>query len=474
MANNKIENITYENVITAGTANSLMIQYERGKAAPMDITDVFATLNAAKNYAMNGNNAYVGKTLSVIENNKVDVYKINYNNSIDKLVDENDIENLSKDIKEYIDIISADTRLVLLEADQHKHDNIAILNNIIESRVNAWNNAEQNAKNYASGLSVNYDVAGAAASALTEAKDYASGLSVNYDVAGAAASALTEAKDYLDSNLNYVRLHIGLNKDGSSILSGKTLVKIIQELQSKESDNVFDSLTVTGDGSNTIHINVSSDIAHISSDNGSINMSSTTTFENGFDASGDVYINGDFYLLDSLYNDTYRLCLSGGTLFIDGKEIGSDSGGIDPTVNSSTAQTFYLLGKSGSTSGKLSTSELYVSPKVYSDGSNIYATSDETLKDIVKNIDCDLDVLAKLPKFNFTWKNDSEKKLDLGTSAQKVQEIYPELVTMDPEGNLGVAYDKLSIVALAAVDKLHSENLELKERLRKIEEKLGL
>ena len=54
------------------------------------------------------------------------------------------------------------------------------------------------AKGYADGLAKNYDVAGAAESALTEAKGYADGLASNYDVAGAAESALTEAKGYAD------------------------------------------------------------------------------------------------------------------------------------------------------------------------------------------------------------------------------------------------------------------------------------
>ena len=62
---------------------------------------------------------------------------------------------------------------------------------------------------------------------------------------------------------------------------------------------------------------------------------------------------------------------------------------------------------------------------------------------------------------------------NIGTSAQKLQAVYTELVS-ESEGYLRVDYAKLSVIALAAVDKLHEENEELKERLRKIEEKLGL
>jgi cell division protein FtsB len=57
----------------------------------------------------------------------------------------------------------------------------------------------------------------------------------------------------------------------------------------------------------------------------------------------------------------------------------------------------------------------------------------------------------------------------IGTGAQSLQKIYPELVT-ENDGILTVAYDKLSIIALAAIDKLHEENQELKERIEKLEQ----
>ena len=65
-----------------------------------------------------------------------------------------------------------------------------------------------------------------------------------------------------------------------------------------------------------------------------------------------------------------------------------------------------------------------------------------------------------------------EKKIEELTERCLVAE--GEIVSIDENGKHGVSYEKLSIIALAAVDKLHQENLELKERLKKIEEKLGL
>jgi hypothetical protein len=63
--------------------------------------------------------------------------------------------------------------------------------------------------------------------------------------------------------------------------------------------------------------------------------------------------------------------------------------------------------------------------------------------------------------------------LNIGTSAQEVQKLYPELVN-EQDGVLSVAYDKLSIVALAAIDELHNKNKELEARLGRLEKLLNV
>ena len=108
-----------------------------------------------------------------------------------------------------------------------------------------------------------------------------------------------------------------------------------------------------------------------------------------------------------------------------------------------------------------------------------FETSDERLKRFDSDIKVDLDKIAQLPKKYFTWKDGNNKNLQIGTSAQAVQEIYPELVSEDENGTLSVAYDKLSVVALAAIDKiyteiktLHKQNSELEDRISKLEKLL--
>lgn len=111
-----------------------------------------------------------------------------------------------------------------------------------------------------------------------------------------------------------------------------------------------------------------------------------------------------------------------------------------------------------------------------------FQTSDRRLKNFQGDIEVDFDKLKSIPKKYFYWNMDSKKlKLEIGTSAQEVMEVYPELVSINEAGMLSVAYDKLSVIALKAVDELHEENVALKEkndelerRLKAIEEKLGI
>lgn len=146
--------------------------------------------------------------------------------------------------------------------------------------------------------------------------------------------------------------------------------------------------------------------------------------------------------------------------------------------NITTGNTLYFIGKSNTDNENLGAAELFVASGAYITnstfyGSAFYETSDERLKYFTSDVNVDFDKLKSIPKKYFMWKNREMNPTNIGTSAQKLQAVYPELVS-ESEGYLRVDYAKLSVIALAAVDKLHEENEELKERLKKIEEKLGL
>ena len=148
----------------------------------------------------------------------------------------------------------------------------------------------------------------------------------------------------------------------------------------------------------------------------------------------------------------------------------TDSEGV--ALTSVTGKT-YLIGCSGKT-GELIRGLHTSTTDIYMEGGEVYAASDERLKNFGDNVEIDFEKLLSIPKVYYTWKNDESKNNMIGTSAQKLKEIYPELVSENEDGKMAVSYEKLSIIALAAVDKLHKENEELKDRLKRIEEKLGL
>ena len=90
--------------------------------------------------------------------------------------------------------------LEVLSGQSHTHLNKEVLDGITVDKVVAWDAAEQNAKNYADGLAVNYDVKGAAESAETAAKAYADKLVENikpYEGGVAASIEMGENDTYV-------------------------------------------------------------------------------------------------------------------------------------------------------------------------------------------------------------------------------------------------------------------------------------
>lgn len=100
------------------------------------------------------------------------------------------------------------------------------------------------------------------------------------------------------------------------------------------------------------------------------------------------------------------------------------------------------------------------------EGGNLVSTSDTRLKNIIAPVNIDLDRLYEIDKVYFTWKDDNSGKTHIGVTAQSVEEVYPELVTENPETGIKmVNYDGLSVIALAAVDALKTKIDILEERL---------
>jgi len=94
------------------------------------------------------------------------------------------------------------------------------------------------------------------------------------------------------------------------------------------------------------------------------------------------------------------------------------------------------------------------------------ASSDERLKIKVGTLDNALDKICSLDGFLYTWndKAESEDKetVQVGVSAQQVQEVLPEAVDEGDDGYLGVKYDKLVPLLIESIKELKAEVEELK------------
>lgn len=113
----------------------------------------------------------------------------------------------------------------------------------------------------------------------------------------------------------------------------------------------------------------------------------------------------------------------------------------------------------------------YITDKTIFAENGFYETSDERKKTFLEDIPVDFELLKAIPKKYFLWKDSENHEFQIGTSAQVIRDIYPEIVNDSPNG-LSVAYDKLAIISLAAIDKLKAENEELKVRIEKIEKNI--
>lgn len=154
----------------------------------------------------------------------------------------------------------------------------------------------------------------------------------------------------------------------------------------------------------------------------------------------------------------------------------TDSGyfyGADINLGMSGAEFYCLFAKNiGLSSSRCEYG--YFSNKVYATN-GFFQDSDERLKNIVEPVKVNLDDLTKLRKVFYTWKKDIDNTKQLGMIAQDVYELYPELVTIDKEtGYMSLAYDKLSVISLEAIDELYKIVKDLKLENEKLRSELKI
>ena len=109
---------------------------------------------------------------------------------------------------------------------------------------------------------------------------------------------------------------------------------------------------------------------------------------------------------------------------------------------------------------------------IYFKGTKLYQTSDERLKTFTSPIDINFDNLLEIKKGEFYWNDDPDKTPDLGVSAQSLEAIYPQIVD-EVEGTKTVSYNRLGVIALAAIDKLHLRIKALEKEIKELKKELN-
>jgi hypothetical protein len=94
-----------------------------------------------------------------------------------------------------------------------------------------------------------------------------------------------------------------------------------------------------------------------------------------------------------------------------------------------------------------------------------FQTSDKRLKENIVDLESSLDKISKIPTVNFNYISDEDKRAQIGTIADEVEEVFPELVSKGSDGYKTVDYSKFSIIALSAIKELSKKVDELSKKV---------
>jgi hypothetical protein len=155
------------------------------------------------------------------------------------------------------------------------------------------------------------------------------------------------------------------------------------------------------------------------------------------------------------------LSFSSGTL--------SNSAPASSITDDSTTNTSYYPVMAAVTTGTPSTvytssTKLYFNPSTGTINATIYnSLSDKRKKKNIKSIENAADTVSQLNGVEFQWKNNGIKSY--GVIAQELEQVIPDLVTTDDDGNKSVNYNGLLGFLINAIKEQQVEINKLKDKL---------
>jgi hypothetical protein len=157
---------------------------------------------------------------------------------------------------------------------------------------------------------------------------------------------------------------------------------------------------------------------------------------------------------------------SGSYIFNEGAFVAQRSSNVSLYLNRyGTDGDIALFRKDGTTVGSIS---------ITSSGTTYNTTSDLRLKDNIEPIADATEKLMSMKPVTHTWIADPDADAVFGFIAQEMQEIVPEAVSGDPDGEemMSMDYGRITPVLVAALQEATNEIKALKQRVSELEEHL--
>ena len=145
--------------------------------------------------------------------------------------------------------------------------------------------------------------------------------------------------------------------------------------------------------------------------------------------------------------------------------------------NQPTGAQYRLYGFGGSNDASYFATCAY-DPSTYTFNSNCVnlrpkKLSDRRLKDIGAKSTIGMDDLRKINVYNFTFKNDKDKKPQVGVIAQELQKVFPNSVVKGDDGYLRIKWDEMFYAAINAVKELDKRLVALVKRTTNVETQIS-
>lgn len=96
-------------------------------------------------------------------------------------------------------------------------------------------------------------------------------------------------------------------------------------------------------------------------------------------------------------------------------------------------------------------------------------SSDRRLKNIGTKFSAGLDELNKIKVYKYTFKNDENKRPQVGVVAQELQKVFPNAVTTGKDGYLRIRWDEMFYASINAIKELDRRITSLIDRATNVE-----